>query len=258
MKENYSIIFKSDKRKFDFDFLSSLSSYLSFRLILTENNLLKDKFINTTYQGSKFKIEFNTDLVFGNIINITTDFKTTISSTYQGFIQTIKDILIYHYNFHHSEIEVFYTKSFAELKENINERFLSRKLVCDFLEKEKLEYLNIDLHDKEINGQINYTFTEVEISNMSLELIWCSIGEKLDYDGWDKTSMEFIPISYEKFKDKLIDFSTSWNFDIKEIHNVEKKEAKTILRNYEFWNMCEYLILTEKHLKLLKLSVWTG
>lgn len=247
MAENFTITFNNN-RDSELDFLKSLALHFVDRNITIDNNINNDNYFETTYQGNKFNIEYASDLTFGNILYLSTD-ANTIITIYQWLFQL---------KFHHSEIEVFITNSFRELEKRPAERFLSRKAVCDFLENEQQQLLDIELNEQEyFSGQVKVYFTSYKRLNHKNELLWCSIAQKIDYDGWDMTTMEFIPITKDTFDAEVKEFTKHWQFDFELPGEFRNDNIITILRNYKFWNKSEYIVLTDEHFNWIKFDVWT-
>lgn len=249
MAENFTITFNNNRDAAP-DFLKSLASLF--------DNINNDNYFERTWQGNKFSIEYASNLTFGNILYLSTEVKTSIISIYEWLFQLTQDCLISHKSFHYSEIELFLTNSFRELEKRPTDRFLSRKTVCDFLENEQQQFLDIELNVQKYFGeQVRVYFTSYERSNHKNELLWCSIAKKLDYDEWDMTSMEFIPITKETFEAETSEFMKYWQFGFELPGGFRNGNSITILRNYKFWNRSEYIVLTDGHFNFIKFDVWT-
>ncbi|AZQ64711.1 hypothetical protein EI427_21035 [Flammeovirga pectinis] len=168
-------------------------------------------------------------------------------------------MLIQNWNISYSDIELFEERNFKIIEERFHQRLISRKSMCKFLEKDSIEVLPIKIDFKEI-GNIKLTKGLLIAKNpITIEHAWYSFSSKLDYDGWDMTTAEFLPLTVNEYQKEVGDFTDYWKgLERKDYELFQNKKPESIIRTSKDWDYNEYLIKYENKYLYIGTDVYTG
>ena len=259
MEYGYIMTFNLTERVPASELLKNISTYFLYRNITHQGDLNTDLFFLTNYQGNSFRLTVEENKHFGYIIRIQTDYKTHPQSVSQGFIKLIWDMLTQSMNISYSDIELFEKDNFSIIEQRYGERLISRKSMCEFLEKPLIEALPIHFEIKEINNiRLTKGFLTREKSK-SFELAWYSFSTKLEYDGWDMTTAEFVPLTLEEYQKEIIEFTDLWKDLNEKDYDLKLNESPlSIIRTAKGWDYNEYLVKCEDKFLYVGTDIYTG
>ncbi|WP_157821996.1 hypothetical protein [Tenacibaculum sp. Bg11-29] len=259
MENCYVLTFKIDAEIIPNELIKSLTTYFGYRNIQHIGNINYDNFFLTKFQENTFRITIESNLNFGYVMRILTDFKTHAQAVYQGFILLIKDMLMNSLKVTYNNIEFFEEVNFNIINERFKDRMISRKSMCTFLEKNSPKALSVEMEIKDI-GNVKLTKGKLQIlNNTSFEQAWYSFSKKLEYDAWDMSSAEFLPLTLEEYKNEINEFTNYW----KELNNGDfelflKESLISIIRASKGWDYNEYIIKYENYYQYIGTDIYTG
>ena len=259
MEYSYIIAFNLKEKVSSLGLLRNISNFFSDRNIKHQGNINTDLFFLTNYQGSSFKLTIDKSVHFEYAIRVRTDYKIHTQSISQGFIKLIWDMLTKHMNVSYGDLELFEEGNFRTIDERYNERLISRKSMCDFLDNDVIEALPVQLDIKEI-GIIKLTKSFLKtIKPTSFELAWYSFSLKLDYDGWYMTTAEFVPLTLEEYQKEIEEFTDYWKeLSQRDYGLLLNEKPISIIRTSKGWDYNEYLIKYDNKYQYIGTDIYTG
>ena len=160
-----------------------------------------------------------------------------IESIYKKLLKIANSIELKYYDF-----EIFSFEDFQYLRKYPNQRLLSRKKMCLYIESHHNKLIKTKFEIENIEN-IEIQIGNLKIDNQNfIEKIWYNWGKYLEYDEWQITTAKFIPINYIQFISEISEFSKYWNINKRyfKVNNFSKQNI--ILRNINEWDCLEYII----------------
>jgi len=159
----------------------------------------------------------------------------------KGFFLNIFDLLFNHLKVNVNDAEFFSEYNFNIANERFEQRYISRRTMCAFLESKQKKKVPIKISGKVIN---NIEITKGIIpndGNVTFEEAWFAISENMEYDDWDMTTSEFLPLFYDEYIQDINEFSKNWNIPISEFISIDQSKINSIIRIEKSPKAVEYL-----------------
>ena len=239
------------------ELLKDISNYFSKRNVRHEENTNSDLLLK--YESYSFILTIGESRHFGNTIRIVTDCKTHIQSISHGFIKLVWDVLTQDMNVSYKDIELFEEGNFKTIDERYNERLISRKSMCEFLENQSIQELPIQFDFKQTNNIKLTRGLLISEKSIPFELVWYSFSLQLGYDEWDMTSAEFIPLRLEEYEKEIVEFTHHWeelnntNYDL-----LSDETLISLIRISKGWDYNEYLVKYKNKYQYIGADIYTG
>ncbi|APU09704.1 hypothetical protein A5M85_05225 [Cellulophaga lytica] len=259
MENCYVLTFRIDDEISPNKLIKDFSSHFGYRNIQHIGNINHDDFFLTKFQENTFRITIESNLNFGYVMRILTDFKTHPQTIHHGFILLIRDMLMHSLKVTYDNIEFFEEANFNIINKRFNDRLISRKSMCEFLENKSIESLPVEISIKEI-GNIKLTKGKLLVlNNTSFEQAWYSFSQKLEYDGWDMSTAEFLPLTLEEYQNEINQFTNYWQeLNKNEFELLQKESLISIIRTSKDWNYNEYIIKYKNCYQYVGVDIYTG
>jgi hypothetical protein len=258
MTDTFYMTFRTTEFKMEDSIIKKMASYFGQRGIYHEGDINKDAFFRTTYQDNKFEIFVEVYEKIGTVLKVVTTHKSNYNSIISGFVVVIRDMLTNYFKVKYYDIEVIVEENLHLISKTFEPRFITRKSMCLYLDDKNSDILplNIETIDKSQivikRGAINNKLFNLD------EQAWHTIGTKLDYDDWDMTSAEFVPLTFDEFENEITEFVKYWNISISDYEISSQSEINSILRINRNWDGNLYLIKTKNQMEFIWTNVWTG
>lgn len=237
-------------------------SYLRYYDIHTDGNFNTDLIFKLNYQKQGFTISYEKlSSINYHAFRVISNYTVCTNSQFLGFFKFIEDWMSKKDKDVWKTFEFISEDELQDLLSNYYNRFLDRQSLCSY---EPIHSLDLIKKDNKLDIIEKQTYSDDTFKSISIKITenifwaWKHISDNLDYDGWDMTTLQFIPIKAETLKTEAFSFESLYKLK-PFISNMEIGQEDKILRlsksvGYDI----SYLILKNDKLNFLEYRLYCG